>query len=120
LSGQEADLQAIGPSLVVLFACLTADPHHPTVKLPVSPPAVLRRSTCPPTFKKLFKLFCLITPQIHSFPTPYQHDIVRLLVGLPPEESPIRQDVARAAESIRAIAIEISQRRTVRAPLCCR
>ncbi|KZT60537.1 hypothetical protein CALCODRAFT_411650, partial [Calocera cornea HHB12733] len=115
LASAEADLMVEGPALCLFFAALRSTTHPPSVILPSpahAPPLILDITTCPPAFLPLFRLWSSTVPPIRALPPQYQHDLARLLCDLDPLTSPVRQSLPRLAAELRAVAIEISQRRT--------
>ena len=51
-------------------------------------------------------------PLIQALMPEYQHDLARIICGLEPLSSPLHPDIARIGAELRAVAIEISQRRS--------
>ena len=49
---------------------------------------------------------------IQNLTPEHQHDLARIICGLEPRTSPIHPDINRVAAELRAVAIEISQRRS--------
>lgn len=49
---------------------------------------------------------------VQRLPNPLRFDLVRLLCNLPPLQQPVRADVARIAEMLNAVSMEITQRRS--------
>ncbi|KZO97410.1 hypothetical protein CALVIDRAFT_480212 [Calocera viscosa TUFC12733] len=119
LASAEGDLMVEGPALCLFFAALRASTHPPSLLLPPTtttsgsqPPLLLNLQTCPPAFHPLFRLWSSTVPPIRALPPNYQHDLCRLLCDLDPLSSPVRESLPRLAGELRAVAIEISQRRT--------
>ncbi|EJT98269.1 hypothetical protein DACRYDRAFT_96806 [Dacryopinax primogenitus] len=115
LQSAEADLMVQGPALCLFFAALRSSTSPPSVTLPSSPPSPplqLTLTTCPPHFLPLFQLWSSTVPHIRALPPGYQHDLARLICDLEPLTSPVRESLSRLAAELRAVAIEISQRRT--------
>ncbi|KAI0351797.1 hypothetical protein OH77DRAFT_856197 [Trametes cingulata] len=124
LSSAEADLMITGPALCLYFAALRSTTDPPSVPLPrrvksstphtaLPPaPADLSLTNCPPAFRPFLLVWSALVPQIQALPPEYQHDLARLICGLPPAASPLNPRLHGLAADMRAVAIEISMRRT--------
>ncbi|KAB5590325.1 hypothetical protein CTheo_6240 [Ceratobasidium theobromae] len=133
LASAEADLMICGPALCLYFAALRSNTNPPGVPLPRSrgsnePQKRLTAATCPPSFGPFFELWARAVPRIQSLAPEHTYDLASIICGkapvtLPTEipspfpESPTPEQAALAkvhaiAADLRAVAIEISQRRT--------
>ena len=142
LATAEADqLMITGPALCLYFAALRCTTSPPSVPLPRPrkaqrddsgpPPAPVDLSfeNCPPQFTSFLRVWAGTVPAIQSLAPEAQHDLARIICGLQPISAwPLRllpsprtnftsdhtaSDTVRGlAEDMRAVAIEISQRRS--------
>ncbi|KAG8883367.1 hypothetical protein FRB98_003139 [Tulasnella sp. 332] len=121
LASAEADLMVAGPALCLYFAALRSSTTPPSVPIPGSsasgsPPLSLNATTCPPAFHAYFSIWAATVPLIQALPSDQQHDLARIICGREPisqSTSQSQRDVLqRIAADLRAVAIEISQRRT--------
>lgn len=107
-----------GPALCLFFGALRSTTNPPSVPLPRSradktkPPMHLSRATCPPAFSSFLQVWASSVPTIQALPSQHQHDLARVICDLKPLSQPAHAGIARIAADIRAVAIEISQRRT--------
>ncbi|KAL0574173.1 hypothetical protein V5O48_007782 [Marasmius crinis-equi] len=87
----------------------------PAVPLPRvnkgSTPMDLSAENCPAPFRSFLQVWARAVPVIQSFTPEHQHDLARIICGLPPLNSP-PDSVHGVAADLRAVAIEISQRRS--------
>ncbi|KAF8339923.1 uncharacterized protein EI90DRAFT_3038356 [Cantharellus anzutake] len=91
-----------GPALCLFFAALKSNAASPSVPLPTKSskgPVLLSAKTCPPSFSNFFALWASCVPGIQALTTS-QHV---------PDVHP---STTRLAADLRAVAIEISQRRS--------
>lgn len=122
LSSAESDLMISGPALCLYFAALRCTTNPPSVPLPRSnkgganpnaqPPLDLSIENCPPQFISFLKVWGKSVPAIQSLTPEYQHDLARVICGLSPLQSPPEPSLHGIAADLRAVAIEISQRRS--------
>jgi hypothetical protein len=112
LSSAEADLMITGPALSLYFAALRSTTTPPSVPLPSPSPAPLSSSTCPPAFLPFFTLWASTVPAIQSLAPTHQHDLARIICSLPPLSAPRNPALNAIAADLRAVAIDISQRRS--------
>ncbi|KAG8716379.1 hypothetical protein FRC08_009547 [Ceratobasidium sp. 394] len=134
LASAEADLM-ICPALCLYFAALRSNTNPPGVPLPrprgadpSEPQKRLTAATCPPGFIPFFELWARAVPRIQSLAAEHTYDLACIIcnkqpITLPTElpspfpDSPTAEQTALAkvhaiAADIRAVAIEISQRRS--------
>ncbi|KAF7346375.1 hypothetical protein MSAN_01865400 [Mycena sanguinolenta] len=101
LSSAESDLMITGPALCLYFAALRCTTNPPSVPLPrhnkSSQPMELSYDNCPSAFG--------LSPE-------YQHDLARIICNLDPLITPLQPALNGIAADLRAVAIEISQRRS--------
>ena len=106
----------VGPALCLYFAALRSTTFPPSVPLPRSsksaPPRDLTEANCPPAFIGFLRVWASSVPKIQALAPEYQHDLARVICGLTPLAQPLIPDVSGIAADLRAVAIEISQRRS--------
>jgi hypothetical protein len=105
----------LGPALCLYFAALRSTGNPPSVPLPGNTggtPLVLSAKSCPETFTNFFALWAASVAPIQSLSSSLRHDLARIICDQPPLSSNIRSSLHRIAADLRAVAIEISQRRT--------
>ena len=73
---------------------------------------LLSDTNCPQTFQPILKVWSKTVPRIQSLVPEHQHDLARIICGLDPVSQPLNPDLNKIAAELRAIAIEISQRRS--------
>ncbi|KAH9054968.1 hypothetical protein EDB87DRAFT_1688611 [Lactarius vividus] len=121
LSSAEGDLMITGPALCLFFAALRCTTNPPSVPLPrgsggtekSAPRQSLSLANCPTTFVPFMRLWSECVPAIQSLAPERQHDLARVICNLAPLEKPAPPPVIpRLAADLRAIAIEISLRRS--------
>ncbi|KAG1729845.1 uncharacterized protein EDB91DRAFT_1059822 [Suillus paluster] len=116
LASAEADLMISGPALCLYFAALRCTTNPPSVPLPratkSAPPLELSADNCPPTFLGFLAVWGANVPRIQGLIPDHQHDLARIICGLQPLSIPPNPECAGIAADLRAVAIEISQRRT--------
>ncbi|CAE6469758.1 unnamed protein product [Rhizoctonia solani] len=133
LASAEADLMICGPALCLYFAALRSNTSPPGVPLPRprgsdEPQKRLTATTCPHGFLPFFELWARAVPKIQSLAPEHTYDLASIICGkapvtLPTEipspfpESPSAEQTILAkvhaiAADLRAVAIEISQRRS--------
>lgn len=67
---------------------------------------------CPPVFAHFLRVWAEAVPKIQALAPEYQHDLARVVCGLQPVTQPVNPSINGIAADIRAVAIEISQRRS--------
>ncbi|KAF7791688.1 hypothetical protein EIP86_002711 [Pleurotus ostreatoroseus] len=117
LSSAEGDLMITGPALCLYFAALRCTTNPPSVPLPrlsksQGPPADLSLANCPVTFRPFLTIWAEAVPSIQALAPEHQHDLARIICGLPPISNPLNRRLNGIAADLRAVAIEISMRRT--------
>ncbi|KAI0326449.1 hypothetical protein GY45DRAFT_1258972 [Cubamyces sp. BRFM 1775] len=119
LSSAEADLMITGPALCLYFAALRSTTNPPSVPLPrrakngaTLPATELSLTNCPPAFRPFLLVWSQLVPQIQNLLPEHQHDLARIICGLTPLSSPLNPRLNGLAADMRAVAIEISMRRT--------
>ncbi|KAH8112605.1 hypothetical protein DFH11DRAFT_1728392 [Phellopilus nigrolimitatus] len=115
LSSAEADLMITGPALCLYFAALRCTTSPPSVPLPRSRTSVhidLSSDNCPPPFISFLQVWSRNVPAIQSLSPEQNHDLARIICGLDPVSNVLHPQLNRIAAELRAVAIEISQRRT--------
>ncbi|KAJ1307152.1 hypothetical protein OPQ81_001269 [Rhizoctonia solani] len=133
LASAEADLMICGPALCLYFAALRSNTNPPGVPLPRprgsnESQKRLTATTCPPGFLPFFELWARAVPKIQALAPEHTYDLASIICGkapvtLPAElpspfpESPSAEQTILAkvhaiAADLRAVAIEISQRRS--------
>ncbi|KAG2347863.1 hypothetical protein BDR05DRAFT_904597 [Suillus weaverae] len=116
LASAEADLMISGPALCLYFAALRCTTNPPSVPLPratkSAPPLQLSPDNCPPAFLGFLAVWAATVPRIQCLIPQDQHDLARIICGLQPISIPPNSECAGIAADLRAVAIEISQRRT--------
>lgn len=107
---------ASGPALCLYFAALRSTTNPPSVPLPreskSSPPRELSEDNCPPTFLSFFRVWVSNVHKIQGMEPNLQHDLARIICGLAPLTRPSNPILSGIAADLRAVAIEISQRRS--------
>ncbi|KAF8123457.1 hypothetical protein EV363DRAFT_1435892 [Boletus edulis] len=116
LASAEGDLMITGPALCLYFAALRCTTVPPSVPLPRSsksvPPRELTEANCPPAFLGFLRVWVSTVPNIQGLAPEYQHDLARVICGLQPITQPLNHAISGIAADLRAVAIEISQRRS--------
>ncbi|KAH6910270.1 hypothetical protein BKA70DRAFT_119753 [Coprinopsis sp. MPI-PUGE-AT-0042] len=119
LSSAEGDLMITGPALCLYFAALRCTTNPPSVPLPRSKensssrqPTDLSFENCPPAFTSFLKVWAKNVPLIQNLAPEYQHDLARVICGLPALCQPPDPSINGIAADMRGVAIEISQRRS--------
>ncbi|TBU25053.1 hypothetical protein BD311DRAFT_528547 [Dichomitus squalens] len=119
LASAEADLMITGPALCLYFAALRSTTHPPSVPLPRKAkngasldPTDLSLTNCPPAFRQFLVVWSQLVPAIQALSPEYQHDLARIICGLEPQATPLNRRLSGIAADLRAVAIEISMRRT--------
>ncbi|KAJ7589632.1 hypothetical protein C8J56DRAFT_939103 [Mycena floridula] len=116
LSSAQADLMITGPALCLYFAALRCTTNPPSVPLPRSTknsqPMELSSENCPPAFTEFLYVWGRTVPHIQALAPEHQHDLARVICGLEPLSSPLQPAVHGISADLRAVAIEISQRRS--------
>lgn len=72
----------------------------------------LSYENCPPAFYSFLQVWALNVPSIQELAPEYQHDLARIICTLEPIAQPLNPTLNGIAAELRAVAIEISQRRT--------
>lgn len=105
-----------GPALCLYFAALRSTTNPPSVPLPresrSKPPRELSEDNCPPTFLSFFRVWAATVHKIQGLEPNLQHDLARIICGLAPLTDPPIPILSGIAADLRAVAIEISQRRS--------
>lgn len=107
-----------GPALCLYFAALRSTTNPPSVPLPrlskngASAPTELSLNSCPPAFRPFLIVWSQNVPAIQALAPEYQHDLARVICGLSPVAQPVNPRLNGIAADLRAVAIEISMRRT--------
>ncbi|KAH8092629.1 hypothetical protein BXZ70DRAFT_449224 [Cristinia sonorae] len=117
LASAEADLMITGPALCLYFAALRSTTNPPSVPLPRidktnSSPTDLSLSNCPAAFRPFLIVWSQSVPNIQALIPEHQHDLARIICGLAPVAQPLNPRLNGIAADLRAVAIEISMRRT--------
>ncbi|KAI6025725.1 hypothetical protein F5J12DRAFT_445782 [Pisolithus orientalis] len=116
LASAEADLMITGPALCLYFAALRSTTIPPSVPLPrgskSAPPRQFSEANCPPAFLSFFRVWASNVHRIQGLDPSFQHDLARIICGLDPLIKPTEPSLSGIAADLRAVAIEISQRRT--------
>lgn len=111
-----SDVNVTGPALCLYFAALRCTTNPPSVPLPratkSAPPLELSPDNCPPAFLGFLAVWASTVPRIQGLIPQDQHDLARIICGLEPVAIPPNSECAGIAADLRAVAIEISQRRT--------
>ncbi|KLO15282.1 hypothetical protein SCHPADRAFT_996001 [Schizopora paradoxa] len=116
LSSAEADIMITGPALCLYFAALRSTTTPPSVPLPQTSKSAIQHDlspdNCPLPFVAFLKIWSRNVTPIQLLIPEHQHDLARIICGLEPLSQPINPSLNRIAAELRAVAIEISQRRT--------
>nr|GAT60024.1 predicted protein [Mycena chlorophos] len=115
LSSAQRDLMITGPALCLYFAALRCVTSPPSVPLPRSnktaAPMELSYENCPPAFVSFLRVWSHTVAPIQTLPSELQHDLARIICGLQAIVAPLQPALNGIAAGLRAVAIEISQRR---------
>ncbi|OAV91594.1 hypothetical protein PTTG_04250 [Puccinia triticina 1-1 BBBD Race 1] len=109
LSSADADIQIAGPAICLFLAALRSEGDPPSI---VTSMISLDATNCPASFRNWFMLWSECVPKIKALSLELRHDLARMICDQEPQCQPIRIDLPIMAQNLRAIAIEISQRRT--------
>lgn len=105
-----------GPALCLYFAALRSTTNPPSVPLPrtskSSAPIELSHENCPPTFMSFLRVWADTVDRIQALVPEQQHDLARVICGIEALHPDSVQAVSGIAADLRAVAIEISQRRS--------
>ncbi|KAJ7444874.1 hypothetical protein FB451DRAFT_72629 [Mycena latifolia] len=116
LSSAEGDLMITGPALCLYFAALRCTTNPPSVPLPRhtknSQPMELSYDNCPAPFVSFLRVWSNTVPAIQALAPEHQHDLARMICNLEPLVTPLQPSLNGIAADLRAVAIEISQRRS--------
>ncbi|KAJ6497063.1 hypothetical protein C8R47DRAFT_1113697 [Mycena vitilis] len=116
LSSAEGDLMITGPALCLYFAALRCTTNPPSVPLPRhtknSQPMELSYDNCPEAFVSFLRVWSNTVPAIQALAPEHQHDLARMICNLEPLITPLQPSLNGIAADLRAVAIEISQRRS--------
>lgn len=77
-----------------------------------APPRELTEANCPPAFLGFLRVWSSTVPKIQGLVPEHQHDLARVICGLQPISQPHNPQISGIAADLRAVAIEISQRRS--------
>jgi len=108
------------------FAALRSVTNPPSVPIPQTvpagpnqlpsksgaPPLILSHETCPPAFLPFMRVWSNTVPKIQALIPEHQHDLARILCERPPLRNDVPAEVMGIAADLRAVAIEIGQRRS--------
>ncbi|EIW84578.1 hypothetical protein CONPUDRAFT_142800 [Coniophora puteana RWD-64-598 SS2] len=116
LASAEGDLMITGPALCLYFAALRCTTNPPSVPLPrtskTAVPMELAEGNCPESFLGFLSVWATTVPRIQALAPQHQHDLARIICNLQPISSPLDNSIGGLAADLRAVAIEISQRRS--------
>ncbi|ETW83467.1 hypothetical protein HETIRDRAFT_433935 [Heterobasidion irregulare TC 32-1] len=116
LSSAEGDLMITGPALCLYFAALRCTTRPPSVPLPrinkSAPQLDLSEANCPRPFLSFLHIWSSAVPDIQALTPEHQHDLARIVCNLEPLSTLLHPALNRIAADLRAVAIEISQRRS--------
>ncbi|KAI5119970.1 hypothetical protein M0805_004349 [Coniferiporia weirii] len=119
LSSAEADIMITGPALCLYFAALRCATDPPSVPLPRTgkafPQVDLTLTNCPQPFVSFLRVWARTVPTIQRLAPTQQHALARIICGRDPAaavEGEGSKQLPRIAAQLRAVAIEISQRRS--------
>ncbi|KIM80341.1 hypothetical protein PILCRDRAFT_822468 [Piloderma croceum F 1598] len=116
LSSAEGDLMITGPALCLYFGALRCTTDPPSVPLPrqtkTSSPLDLSQENCPEAFISFLNVWASCVPRIQSLAPEHQHDLARIICNLEPLTRNSDMSLGGIAADLRAVAIDISQRRT--------
>ncbi|KAJ3501981.1 hypothetical protein NLJ89_g9092 [Agrocybe chaxingu] len=116
LASAEGDLMITGPALCLYFAALRCTTNPPSVPLPrttkTAQPVELSFENCPPAFASFLRVWANTVPLIQNLAPEHQHDLARVICGLEPLHQDVVPIVNGISADLRAVAIEISQRRS--------
>lgn len=84
----------------------------PRLTKSTAPPNDLSFNNCPVTFRPFLTVWSETVPSIQALSPEHQHDLARIICGLPPISNPNNPTLPALAADLRAVAIEISMRRT--------
>ncbi|KAF7304967.1 hypothetical protein MKEN_01211400 [Mycena kentingensis (nom. inval.)] len=118
LASAEGDLMITGPALVLYFAALRSTTNPPSVPLPRTSkssgavPMDLSFENCPEAFISFLRVWAAAVPKIQALAPEQQHDLARMICDLDPLITPLHPSLNGLAADLRAVAIEISQRRS--------
>lgn len=107
----DADVQIAGPSLALFFAALGSVGTPPSISAPDGSFS-LTSANCPLSFKSVFAVWQSQVPTIQRLSSEARHDLALLLCDKDPLSSPLLSSIVQLSGEIKAIAIEITQRRT--------
>lgn len=107
----------LGPALCLYFAALRATTNPPSVPLPrtsksSAPLTDLSTNNCPEAFRPFLEVWAATVPSIQALAPEHQHDLARVICGLPPIAHSPHPGLNAISADLRAVAIEISMRRT--------
>lgn len=98
------------------FAALRCTTNPPSVPLPrhekSATPMELSVDNCPAAFRSFLAVWSHNVDPIQNLAPEYQHDLARVICTLTPLQNPPEPSVFGIAQDLRAVAIEISQRRS--------
>ncbi|GAA5983465.1 hypothetical protein JCM5350_007661 [Sporobolomyces pararoseus] len=111
LQSAEPSVQIAAPSLALFFAALGSTGDPPSISSPDST-FVLSSLNCPPSFQNAFNLWQSNVKRIQSLDLENRYDLALVLSDKEPVSSPLRMEVAKLGSELKAIGLEILQRRT--------
>ncbi|KAH7097365.1 hypothetical protein BKA62DRAFT_643404 [Auriculariales sp. MPI-PUGE-AT-0066] len=125
LASAQADVVIGGPALCLFFGALRSVTEPPSVPIPQTapsanglptksgaPPLILSQASCPEQFLPFMRVWSSTVPKIQALAPEYQHDLARILCERPPLQSNLPPEIMGIAADLRAVAIEIGQRRS--------
>lgn len=102
--------------MCLYFAALRCTTDPPSVPLPrtnkSAPPLELSHDNCPPPFTSFLRVWASRVPSIQALAPEQQHDLARIICGHQPLAPVPNPAINGIAADLRAVAIEISQRRS--------
>ncbi|GAA6012410.1 hypothetical protein JCM11491_004324 [Sporobolomyces phaffii] len=111
LESAEPAVQIAAPALALFFAALGSTGTPPSISSPDSN-FVLSSANCPSSFANAFQVWQACVRPVQRLSLEARHDLALLLCDKEPVASPLSLQVARLASDLKAIALEILQRRT--------
>ncbi|KAG5221651.1 chitin deacetylase [Salix suchowensis] len=113
--GRRCAQQCGGTRSVPLLCCAAMHDESPfcaVARSKTSPHMDLSPSNCPPAFVGFLRVWSNVVQPIQSLVPEQQHDLARIICGLEPISQQVNPSINGIAADLRAVAIEISQRRS--------